>query len=55
MRAFNDEYRHYRNQTAFAWAQKQLEWKQEQQNEEQENQIQEQLWIESRDMGNEGR
>ena len=33
----------------------QLEWKQEQQNEEQENQIQEQLWIESRDMGNEGR
>ena len=55
MRAFNDEYRHYRNQTAFAWAQKQLEWKQEQQNEEQEKQIQEQLWIESRDMGNEGR
>ena len=55
IRAFNDEYRHYRNQTAFAWAQKQLEWKQEQQNEEQENQIQEQLWIESRDMGNEGR
>lgn len=55
MQAFNDEYRHYRNQTAFTWAQKQLEWKQEQQNEEQEKQIQEQLWIESRDMGNEGR
>lgn len=55
MRAFDDEYRHYQNQAAFTWAEKQAVWKQEQQNEEQEAQIKEQIWLESQTIGNEGR